>query len=303
MVAASIVMARALAPIEAAIGSWRSSVAARGAYQRLNELLQDGAPAAPRLTLPRPSGRISVENLVVAPPQGGKPIVQNISFALEAGEVLAVVGPSGAGKSTLARVLVGVWKPLAGQVRLDGMDVAKWPSEERGPYIGYLPQDIELFDGTAADNIGRFGAPDSEGIVRAANLAGVHDMILRLPDGYETRLGDGGARLSGGQRQRIGLARAFYGAPPLVVLDEPNASLDSEGEAALLDAIAQAKAAGTTIIFITHHPRMLTAADRLLILRGGRIEAIGPRGELMARLARPAPEPAALPLSATATGT
>jgi PrtD family type I secretion system ABC transporter len=298
MVAASIVMARALAPIEAAIGSWRSSVSARGAYRRLNELLDQAMPTADQLELPRPAGQLSAENVVVVPPRGGKPIVQNVSFSLSPGEVLAIVGPSGAGKSSLARALVGIWAPFAGQVRLDGVDMAKWRSEERGRYVGYLPQDIELFDGTVAENICRFDVMKSEDIVESARFAGVHDLIVRLPEGYETRLGEGGAMLSGGQRQRIGLARALHGIPALVVLDEPNASLDNEGEVALLEAIAQAKARGTTIIFITHHPRILKAADRLLVLRGGRTEAFGPRTEVMARLTRPAPEPASLAPSA-----
>lgn len=287
MVASSIVMGRALAPVEAAISSWRGSLAARAAYRRLSRRLGPAEEKAARVTLPKPTGRLSVEGVVVAPPTGGKPVLQNVSFSMKPGQILGIGGPSGAGKSSLARCLVGVWQPVAGHARLDGVDLAKWPSDERGRFIGYLPQDVELLDGTIAENIGRFGEMDSERVIRAAHLANVHEMILRLPQGYETPIGEAGAALSGGQRQRIGLARALYGDPALIVLDEPNASLDGEGEAALLEAIEGLKAADITIVMVTHHPRFLKAADLLLLLRNGRVEHFGPRETVMAKLTRP----------------
>lgn len=294
MIAASIILGRALAPVEAAIGAWRGFVAARGAYHRVEQLLQEVGKPETTLPLPRPSGRLSVEGVVAVPPGGKKPVLQNVSFQVEAGQILGVVGPSAAGKSSLARLIVGVWKPVGGHVRVDSADVWKWDKRELGQHMGYLPQDVELFDGTVAENIARFREPDAQAVVAAAKKAGVHELILRLPEGYDTRIGDGGSALSGGQRQRIGLARALYGDPALVVLDEPNASLDSEGEEALRKAIRALGEQGCTVVFIAHHARVLNVCDLLLVMRDGRVDSFGPREEVMMRLARPA-QPAGQP--------
>ena len=297
MIAASIILGRALAPVEAAIGAWRGFVAARGAYHRVEQLLEEVGESEATLPLPRPSGRLSVEGVVAVPPGGKKPVLQNVSFQVAAGQILGVVGPSAAGKSSLARLIVGVWKPVAGHVRIDSADVWKWDKRELGQHMGYLPQDVELFDGTVAENIARFREPDAQAVVAAAKKAGVHELILRLPEGYDTRIGDGGSALSGGQRQRIGLARALYGDPALVVLDEPNASLDSEGEDALRKAIRSLGEQGCTVVFIAHHARVLNVCDLLLVMRDGRVDSFGPREEVMMRLARPA-QPAGQPRQA-----
>jgi PrtD family type I secretion system ABC transporter len=287
MIAASIVMGRALAPVELAIGGWRGFVAARGARRRLRDLLASVPNTGARMPLPRPVGWLEADGLYVAAPNGHTPILHNVSFVLPAGTVLGVIGPSAAGKTTLARALVGIWPPRAGHVRLDGADVADWDDEALGPYVGYLPQDVELFDGTVAENIARLGEPVSEEVIAAARRAGVHEAVLALPDGYDTRIGDDGAVLSGGQRQRIGLARALYGDPALVVLDEPNANLDTAGDEALRRAIDDLKAAGRTVVIVTHRPGVVAAADRLLVLKDGRVDLYGPRAEVMARLTRP----------------
>lgn len=289
MIASSIILGRALAPVEAAIGSWRSLVLGRAAYRRLSATLRRHPVLPPSLELPPPKGRLAVEALHAAAPGQTKPILRAVTFSLEAGEMLGVIGPSGAGKSSLARVLGGAWLPLAGNVRLDGADLVRWPREAVGPYIGYLPQDVELFDGSVGDNIARFGALDAGKVVAAAQAAGAHDMILRLPAGYDTSLGEAGQLLSGGQRQRIGLARALYGDPRLLVLDEPNANLDAEGEEALVAALAVLKANGRTVIVIAHRPSLLANADRVLVLRNGTVEHFGPRQEVMAKLRRPVP--------------
>ena len=287
MIAGSIIMARALAPVEGAIGSWRGFISARGAYARLREALAKHPEPPARMPLPALRGEVSIANLYVAPPKVMKPVLKGVSFALVPGEALGVIGPSASGKSTLARALVGAWPILSGEIRLDGAALSDLDRTRIGRHIGYLPQDIELFDGTVAENIARFGAPDPEGVLAAAELVGLHDTILRFPQAYDTRIGTAGEALSGGQRQRIALARALYGNPRLVILDEPNANLDAEGEEALLSAIARTKTSGATVILIAHRPNMVAAMDRLLVLRDGAMEMLGPRAEVLARVTRP----------------
>jgi ABC-type protease/lipase transport system fused ATPase/permease subunit len=227
---------------------------------------------------------LSIDNVVVSAPESNIPILRGVSFAIEPGDVLGVVGPSAAGKSTLARVIVGVWPVLSGKVRFDGADLSHWAPEQLGPRVGYLPQDVELFSGTIADNISRFGERDDTAVVTAARLAGVHDMIQAMPDGYNTQIGEGGQALSGGQRQRIGLARALYGEPVLVVLDEPNASLDSDGEAALVNAISELRNRKRTVVLITHKTNIIAAVDKVLLLSAGRVQSFGRREEVLAKL-------------------
>jgi ATP-binding cassette subfamily C exporter for protease/lipase len=269
MIAASILLGRALAPVDLAIASWRGVVQARDGYRRLEALLA-AHPAAPaRTELPRPAGEVVLENLVVAPPESRQPVLKGVHLRVPPGSLVAVVGPSAAGKSTLARALVGVWAPLAGAVRLDGADVARWSREALGPWLGYLPQDVELFDGTVAENIARFGEMDSGKVVAAARKAGVHEMVLRLPEGYDTAIGEGGLALSGGQRQRVALARALYGDPALVVLDEPDASLDEAGSEALLGALRALKAEKRTVFVISHRAGIVSAADLVAVLSEG----------------------------------
>ena len=289
MIAAAIIMGRALAPVEGAISHWRSFVLARSALARLKYFLAKDSLSDNTLALPRPEGAVSVERLIAAAPGLSKPMLKGISFTLEPGESLGIIGPSASGKSTLARLLIGVWAPMAGHVRLDGADIAKWNHESLGPFLGYLPQDVELFDGTIADNIARFGNADPEKIVRAARRTGVHEMILRLPQGYDTAIGQHGVTLSGGQCQRIGLARALYDDPAFVVLDEPNANLDGEGEEALCRAVADLKASGTTIVVIAHRPSVLVGMDKLLVLRNGHMERFGPREEVMPQFTKAVP--------------
>jgi PrtD family type I secretion system ABC transporter len=284
MVAASIMMGRALAPVEGAIGNWRSFVLARGAYGRIREVLTSPPRRASQLPLPKPDGFVSVEQLVGAPPGAERLVIQNISFRLDAGEALGIVGPSGSGKSTLARFIVGVWTPRSGCARLAGVDVAGWNRSELGPHLGYLSQNIELFDGTIAENIARFGAVDAEAVIAAAKWAGVHEMILRMSNGYDTRIGLGGNVLSGGQRQRIGLARALYGNPSLVVLDEPNSNLDGQGEAALLSSLRELKKQGASVILISHRPSVLEAVDKILVLTDGNVAEFGPRQDVLWKL-------------------
>ncbi len=287
MIAASLIMGRGLAPIEQAIGSWRHFIAARGAYQRTKQLLDDIPAEEQRTQLPSPQGKLSVEKLFAGIPgkEGNQLILSNISFQLNSGEALAVIGPSASGKSTLARLLVGAWPPDHGHVRLDSADLWQWDREQLGRYIGYLPQDVELFNGTVLENIARFDedAEDSA-VVAAAMSAGAHEMILALPDGYNTAIGTGGRLLSGGQRQRIALARALYGDPALVVLDEPNASLDAVGEEALSQTIQRMKARGQTVVVIAHRPSAVTQADKVLVLDGGKVAAFGPKAEVFAAL-------------------
>ena len=283
-----ILASRALQPIEKIVGAWDPLNNMVRAHGRLMQLLSKAEPSAAATTLPRPTGRLTVEALNFAPPGAAKLLLGNINFSVEGGETLGVIGPSGAGKSTLARLLVGIWRPINGVVRLDGADVFTWDRADFGRYIGYLPQDTELFAGSIRDNIARFRTDISDAeVISAAQLAGVHELILRLPKGYETDVGDGGHTLSAGQRQRVGLARAMLGNPAFVVLDEPNASLDAEGEEALLKAIDAMKANGATVVIISHKPSVFRAADKMLVLREGRIELFGPRDQVMNRLMKP----------------
>jgi len=284
MIAGSVLASRALAPVEQLIGSWKQFVIARGAYHRLHELLQRFPGREAGLPLPRPRGQLRVEGAVAIPPGSQTTVIRNVSLAVEPGEVLTILGPSASGKSTLARLLVGVWPVKLGAVRLDGADIYQWRKDELGPWVGYLPQDIELFEGTVAENIARFGKLDSEQIIAAAQKAGIHDMILRFPEGYDTRIGEAGSALSGGQRQRVALARALYGNPSLLVLDEPNASLDDAGEAALLRAIGQARTEGRAVVLITHRTSLIDVSDRLLVLREGQVVLQGPRSEVLEAL-------------------
>ena len=288
MIAATILLGRALAPVETLVAGWRTLIEARLAWRRLDELLTANPPATTEIDLPAPAGRLEVDRLLFGMKGAERPIIRGVSFALAPGEALGVVGPSAAGKSTLARLVVGVWKPVSGIVRLDGADVAAWPRERLGPHLGYLPQDVELFAGTVAANIARLAECDSAEVVRAAQRAYVHELILRLPKGYDTEVGEGGALLSPGQRQRIALARALYGNPRLVVLDEPNANLDQEGEQALLTAVRGLKEAGVTVLIIAHRASILAGVDKLLVLRDGAVEKFGPARELMPKVARPA---------------
>ena len=287
MFAASILLGRALQPVEQIVGSWRNMISARSAFDRVKKLLAANPLRDPALTLPRPAGRLSVEGLVYSISRTQSPILRGISFRLNAGEVLGIIGPSGAGKSTLARQIVGVLPPSVGAVRLDGADVSTWPRESLGRHLGYLPQDIELFADTVAANIGRFRTEDDDNeVIEAAKLAGVHETILRLPKGYETNIGEGGAVLSGGIRQRIGLARAVYGNPSLVVLDEPSSNLDSDGDVALLACITELQRRGATVIIISHRPNTLGVVNKLLVLKEGAAELFGPRNEVIGHLTR-----------------
>lgn len=286
MIAASILLGRALAPVDLAIATWRGLVAAREAYGRLAALLAAHPPRGRTVSLPPPRGDLAAENLVVAAPGSRAPILKRLNFRIPAGTLVAVVGPSASGKSTLARALVGVWAPLAGAVRLDGADVHTWDKGELGPAIGYLPQDIELFDGSIAENIARFGEFDSAQVVAAARKAGVHDMILHLPSGYDTLIGEGGTVLSGGQRQRIALARALYGEPVLVVLDEPNSNLDEAGGAALVAALGTLKEEKRTVVVVTHRVNILRAIDVIMVLADGELKAYGPPGQVAKSLPR-----------------
>jgi PrtD family type I secretion system ABC transporter len=283
MIASSILLGRALAPVEQAIGAWKSFVAARAGHDRLRQLLQrhPGAPAA--IQLPIPQGRISVDQLSFRAPDG-RPILKGVSFELPAGEVLAVVGPSASGKSTLCRLITGVWPPARGHVRLDGAEVHHWGRVDFGRQVGYLPQDVELFAGSVRDNIARMTDAPDDAVSAAAQLAGVHEMILHLPEGYATEVSPQGTILSGGQRQCIGLARAMFGAPRVVVLDEPSASLDQVGESAVLDAIGRLKERGSTVILVVHRPRLLTHVDKVLVLSEGTGVLFGPRDRILARI-------------------
>ncbi len=287
MIAGSIMMGRALSPVEQAVGQWRSFVNTRSAYSRLNQLLLQVDQERDRMQLPTPEGRITMERAVVAPPGSRTPVLKGVSFDLQPGEALGVIGPSGAGKSSLARALMGVWPIASGHVRIDGADITDWNKEQLGPHLGYVPQDVELFDGTVAENIARFQEVDPDEVVRAAQLAGVHEMILRLPHGYDTQIGPSGQSLSGGQRQRVALARALYGDVRFVLLDEPNANLDTEGEKALTDAITRLREQGRTMAMITHRPQLLGSVDKVLALDDGQVQAFGPRQDVLSRFTRP----------------
>ncbi|MET0859269.1 MAG: type I secretion system permease/ATPase, partial [Telluria sp.] len=284
MIAASILVGRALAPVQQVIGVWKSWSTTRSAYERLTQLLEANPARDAGMPLPKPEGALSVEGVTAAPPGVKTPVIRNLNFAIKPGDVLGVIGASGSGKSTLARLLVGVWPAMMGKVRLDGADIYHWNKAELGPNIGYLPQDIELFSGTVSENIARFGDLDPEKVVQAAKRAGVHDMILHFSNGYDTRLGDGGAGLSGGQKQRIGLARAMYGDPSVIVLDEPNSNLDDGGEAALVQAITDLRSRGKTIIMITHRTNAIGVTTKLLLLRDGEVQMFGPTDKVLAAL-------------------
>lgn len=295
MIAGSILMGRVLAPIDQLIAVCKQWSGARQGYERLRNLLQACPQRAQNMPLPAPVGHLAVEQLSAFAPGSRTPCLHQLHFNLAAGQMLGVLGASGSGKSTLARLLVGITAPQAGKVRLDGADLQQWDKSALGGHIGYLPQDVQLFAGSVAENIARFTALDHEQVVAAAQLAGVHELILRLPQGYDTALGDNGAGLSGGQKQRIGLARAFYRLPALIVLDEPNANLDDAGEKALLAAIARIKLVPRTLVLITHKPTLLAGAERLLVLHGGQMKAFGPATQVLQELQpRPAPKPAAL---------
>ena len=283
MIAATILLGRALAPVELLIQGWRTMVEARSAMRRLSMLATE-PDAMPSTALPAPAGQLHSERVVFGFKGNERPVLKGVTFDLEPGESLAILGPSASGKSTLARLLIGVWRPLSGVVRLDGADVAAWSRAELGPHVGYLPQDVELFAGTVSDNIARLERGADEAVVEAAIRANAHDMILRLPQGYDTQIGEGGSALSGGQRQRIALARALYGAPKLVILDEPNASLDAEGEASLGKTLEGLKERGATVVVITHRPGIVSTMDKVLVLRDGAVDYFGPTDEFLQKV-------------------
>ncbi|MGX9115416.1 type I secretion system permease/ATPase [Mesorhizobium sp. BHbsci] len=292
MIASSIMMSRALAPIELAIAHWRGFVSARQAWARLTQLLVLLPETATSVSLPAPKSALSVESISVTPPGERRMVVQDATFALEKGVGLGIVGPSASGKSSLVRAVAGIWLPVRGTVRLDGATLDQWSPEELGKHVGYLPQDVQLFDGTIAENIARFEpqAP-SDKILAAARAAGVHELVIHLPEGYETRVGEAGSALSAGQRQRVALARALYGDPFLVILDEPNSNLDSEGEAALTVAIQSVRARGGIAVVVAHRPSALASLDQVLVMANGRIQAFGPKNEILNKITRPAGVP------------
>jgi ATP-binding cassette, subfamily C, bacterial RsaD len=284
MVAGSILVGRALAPIEGAVGQWKNYLGTRGAWDRIQTMLREEKSAEDHMPLPEPRGVLSAEAASILPPGGQQPTMRQASFRIDAGTAVALVGPSAAGKSSLLRGIVGVWPCAAGVIRLDGYDIKQWDPEKLGRHIGYLPQDIELFSGTVAQNIARFTEYEAQEVIQAATLAGVHEMIQTLPNGYDTAIGEGGASLSGGQRQRLALARAVFRMPALLVLDEPNASLDQVGEAALMEAMNRLKAAKRTVIFATHKANLLSQADYIMVINQGVIADFGPRDTMLAKL-------------------
>ncbi|MEY5098218.1 MAG: hypothetical protein RJA36_937 [Pseudomonadota bacterium] len=302
MIASNVLMSRALAPIDLLVGTWRSFLGARGAFERLEQLLQAHPERDAGLARMAPTGALSLRDVAASAPGRASPILKGVSLQADPGSLTVVLGPSGSGKSTLARAMVGIWPDVRGEVLLDGQPLASWSRGELGSHLGYLPQDIELFDGTIAENIARFAEVDSGRVIAAAQGAGLHEMILRLPKGYDTTIGEAGGLLSGGQRQRIGLARAIYGEPALIVLDEPNANLDDQGELALLQSVRELKAKGRTIVLISHRPGVVSLADQLLVLRDGQVQFQGARDAVLAQMqaARPAavqPVPPAGPAS------
>lgn len=292
VIAGSLLLGRALAPIDLLVGTWKGFSVARAQYARLGELLLAIPEERETMSLPAPEGKLGVEHVVVFPPGSQLPAVKGVSLNLDAGEILGIVGPSASGKSSLARALLGIWPARSGKVRLDGADIASWDRAELGPYIGYLPQDIELFSGSISENISRFGELSPEKIVEAAKLSGVHEMILGLPQGYDTVIGGAGGVLSGGQRQRIGLARAVYNNPKLMILDEPNSNLDDQGEKELVEAINRIKQVGCTVIVITHRTMVLKCVDKILVMKDGLAVAFGPKDDVLASLMAPAKAPA-----------
>ncbi|SDA21055.1 ATP-binding cassette, subfamily C [Methylobacterium sp. UNC378MF] len=295
MIAASIIIGRTLAPIEAVVGNWKGYTAARASFRRLRELIDVAKPETRRLMLPRPRGLIEAENISVAAPGSTRPILSAVSFRLEPGSLVGIIGPSASGKSTLVRTLTGVWPLREGTVRIDGSDLRHWDKQALGQHIGYLPQDVELFDGTVAQNISRFAAEGDARVIEVARKAGCHALIQALPEGYNTVIGRGGHGLSGGQRQRIALARALYGEPSLVVLDEPNASLDQLGEAALMRAVAALKQSGTTVVIVTHKVSLLADADRVLLMNEGRLQISGTVEQVLSQITGSRPVPTLVP--------
>lgn len=287
VIVASTLGGKLLSPIVQVIGAWKQVVAAREAYSRINTLLNNVTLREPGMPLPAPKGHLFVEGVVAGAPGATAAILRGVTFSVTPGTVVGLIGPSASGKSTLARLLVGVWPTTSGKVRLDGVDIYPWNKAELGPHLGYLPQEVELFDGALTENIARFGEVDMSKVEAAARTVGIHDMIMSLPDGYQTNIGDDGCRLSGGQRQRIGLARAIYDNPRFIVLDEPNSSLDEAGERSLVQMLLTLKAQGSTIIVITHRTSVLVAVDNLLLLTEGQVKAYGPRDEVLAALQRP----------------
>lgn len=313
MIAGSILLGRALSPVQMIIGVWKQWRGVVSSYERLTHLLAGNPPRKTGMSLPAPRGDISVEAVTAAAPGSQIPVLKAVSFALNAGDTLGVIGPSGSGKSSLARLLVGVWPSAMGTVRIDGADVYRWNKDELGPSMGYLPQDIELFAGTISENIARFGELDPEKVIKASQMAGVHDLILHFPQGYDTQIGDAGSGLSGGQKQRIGLARALYGDPAIVVLDEPNSNLDDAGEAALTKAIIAMRQSGKTVVIISHRPSILQTTNKLLLMRDGIVQAFGPTDQVLKALSQaqaqaqggghapsPAPTPPAAPTTSNA---
>jgi ATP-binding cassette subfamily C exporter for protease/lipase len=292
MIAANVLMTRALAPIEMLVGSWRGFITARESFVRLASLLEAHPEEDPALRRVAPLGALSLKHVEATAPGRPVPILRGVNLELSPGQVLVVLGPSGSGKSTLARVILGIWGEVKGEVLLDGRPISHWDRVELGPHLGYLPQDIELFEGTIAENIARFAEVDADAVVEAARSTGLHEMILRMPKGYDTPIGEAGSLLSGGQRQRLGLARAVYGNPTLVVLDEPNANLDDAGEAALARTVAHLKGQRATVVLISHRPSAVALADRLMLLREGQIQAEGPRDQVIAALRASASKPA-----------
>lgn len=293
MIAASVLVSRALAPVEMLVGNWKQIVSGRAAYKRLTEILEAHPPRQTGMSLPRPTGAVKLDTVTAIVPGTRNQVLKGVSLVVQPGELVAVIGPSASGKSSLARLLVGVWPAATGSVRLDGADVYTWNKDELGPHIGYLPQDIELFDGTVAENIARFGEVDSEQVIEAARKAGMHEIILRLPKGYDTPLGAAGGVLSGGQRQRVALARALYGDPSLLVLDEPNSNLDDQGERALAETLKELKAQGRTVFLVTHRLSSLAVVDKILVLNEGTVAAFGPRDQILAAMQGKQPMPAA----------
>ena len=286
MIAGSIIMGRALAPLDLMIATWKGFSGARMSYKRIDQLLKDFPKNKEYMELPAPKGFISVEGVYAKPPASNKYTLENLNFSINKGDILGVIGASAAGKSTLARIILGVWPVQIGTVRIDGADISQWDREHLGKYIGYLPQDIELFSGTISENIARFNEVDSQKVIEAAMKAGVHEMILRLPEGYDTVIGSGAVVLSGGQRQRIGLARAIYDNPVFVVLDEPNSNLDEQGELALLKTVEELKQSGTTVVIITHRPNILKVTNKILIMNSGKIERYASTEEILGAVAK-----------------
>jgi ATP-binding cassette subfamily C exporter for protease/lipase len=281
VIAATMLISKAVSPIQKLIGNWKDIVSARQAFDRLNQMLAEDVKAASRMSLPPPLGRLDVSQATAIPPGHHAPVVLDVSFSIQPGEAVAIVGPSAAGKTSLTRLLVGVWKPAQGHVRLDGVELSEWDHDEVGPHIGYVPQEIEFFEGTVAENIARLGEVDPEKVIQATKLIGMHETILAMPKGYDTGLGEAGFQLSGGQRQRLAIARAMYGLPKYLVLDEPNANLDEIGETVLAQALDILKKAGSSIIITTHRPRLIGVVDKLLVLRQGRMMGFGPAQEML----------------------